>query len=329
MRVVAQAALVVIWVIAAAVARAEPATKPWAVGVSDAEQTVALATYQKANAEFEEARYTQALVMYRTAITHWDHPAIRFNMVVCLVNLDQPLEAFEDVEAALKYGAEPLGADVYAQALTYKKLLLAQLARIDVSSDESGAAVTLDGVALFTAPGHIEKIITPGNHVLVATKEGYHATTMSLVLVGGTLTSRKVSMSAVELTITRRWSAWKPWAVVIGGAALAVTGGLLESRAYTNYQRYDTAFDATSACSRGCGGPGQPAIPASLVSLHDRASRDNALAIGMFVGGGVALAAGAFGVYIDQPHAAARERAIAVAPALGPHNASLALVGAF
>jgi hypothetical protein len=34
-------------------------------------------------------------------------------------------------------------------------------------------------------------------------------------------------------------------------------------------------------------------------------------------------------VYIDQPHAAARERAIAVAPALGPHAASLALVGAF
>lgn len=330
MRLVAPAALVVIGVIAASVARADTAVKPWAVGVSDAEQTVALATYTKANAEFEEARYAQALVMYRAALTHWDHPAIRFNMVVCLVNLDQPLEAFEDVLAAIKYGAEPLGADVYAQALTYKKLLLAQLARIEVASDESGAAVTLDGVALFTAPGHIEKIITPGNHVLVATKPGYHATTMPLVLVAGTLTSRKLAMSAFELTtITRRWSPWKPWAVVIGGTALAVTGGFFESRAYTNYQRYDTAFDATTACSRGCGGPGQPMIPASLVSLHDRASRDNAIAIGMFIGGGVVLALGAIGVYIDQPHATARESAIAVAPVLGPHDASLALVGAF
>src|SRR5258706_5176099 len=95
-----------------------PPTAPWAVGVSDEEQATALAIYKEGNAEFELARYQQALVKYREALKHWDHPAIHFNMVVCLVNLDDPVQAFEHLELALKYGEPALGHDVYAQALT-------------------------------------------------------------------------------------------------------------------------------------------------------------------------------------------------------------------
>src|SRR5215813_4735696 len=85
--------------------------KPWAAGVPDKEQAAALAIYRDGNAEFEESRYAQALAKYREAIKHWDHPAIRFNMAVSRVNLDQPLDASEDLDAAIKYGAAPLGAE--------------------------------------------------------------------------------------------------------------------------------------------------------------------------------------------------------------------------
>ena len=54
--------------------------KPWAAGVSEAEQKTALVIYKQGNVEFEESRYAQALAKYREALRHWDHPAIHFNM---------------------------------------------------------------------------------------------------------------------------------------------------------------------------------------------------------------------------------------------------------
>ena len=125
--------LVVASILALALTRVAAADdKPWAAGVSDAEQQKALAIYREGNAEFEESRYAQALTKYREALKHWDHPAIRFNMAVCLINLQQPLEAFEHLEAGMKYGAAPLGPELYAQGVTYKKLLDGQLTHLKV-----------------------------------------------------------------------------------------------------------------------------------------------------------------------------------------------------
>lgn len=313
--------LVTVW---GAVAHAEP--KPWAVGVSDTEQATALAIYQEANAEFEEARYAQALAKYGDAIKHWDHPSIRFNMVVCLINLDQPLEAFDDLERALKYGAQPFSADVFAQALTYQKLLLGQLARLQVTSAEPGAEVTLDGAKLFVAPGNVTKLVRPGDHQIVATKSGFLTATTPLVLVGGKVTVVDVRLVKIEpARIVRRWSPWKPWAIVSVGVALASTGGYLEWRAYKDNSSYSSQFK--TACPSGCGGPVQSPIPASLVSLRDRARIENISAIAMLIVGGAALVTGSYGVYVNQPRAAGLEKNIMVTPTLG--GVSLALVGSF
>jgi len=310
----------------ATAARAAPAPKPWAAGVSDAEQTAAFAIYKQANAEFEEARYAQALAMYREAIKHWDHPSIRFNMVVCLVNLDQPLEAIDDLESALKYGADPLGAAVYEQGLTYKKLLLAQLAKLEVASKEPNATITLDGTALFTAPGSIAKLVLPGNHQIVATKPGFLTTTVPLVLVGGRRTVANVVLSRLEpTTIVHRWSVWKPWAIAGGGAVLAIAGAYLEYRSYENYQSYNAGFG--QQCATGCGGPTQPPIPAELDATRHRAALQNGAAISMFVVGGLALAAGSIGVYLNQPRALT-EKNLTLTPVIGTRGASLVLGGA-
>jgi len=316
-----------LWVLCSAVAVADPAPKPWAAGVSEAEQTTALALYKKANTEFEEARYGQALAMYRDAIKHWDHPAIRFNMVVCLVNLDQPLEAYDDLEAALKYGADPFSSETYAQGLTYKKLLQGQLARLQVTSKEPNAEITLDGAKLFTAPGEATKLAMPGNHQLVATKPGFLTTTIPLVLMGGKTSVLDVTLTHLApTTIVRRWSPWKPWLAVGGGAALLITGGLLEARSYSNFQTYNREFDA--ACAHGCGGPTQPAVPDSIDSREHRARIENDAAIAMFVGGGAALIVGAIGVYLNQPHEAV-EKPMTVTPVVMPGAAALLVGGSF
>ena len=170
---------------------------PWAAGVTEDEQQIALTIYREGNAEFEEFRYAQALAKYRTALTHWDHPAIRFNRVVCLINLDQPLEAFDNVERALAYGEAPLKAEMFSQGQTYRKLLLAQLATLAVECTEPGAQVTLDGQPLFTAPGSITKLVTPGRHQIVASKPGFLTATVPLALDPGKLTAQSVRLTAL------------------------------------------------------------------------------------------------------------------------------------
>ena len=131
------ACVVAVWVTHAS---AQPATvpdmpsddgvRPWAQGVSETEQEMARALYLEGNAEFIESRFARALAKYREAIQHWDHPAIRFNMAVCLINLDQPVEAREALERSLSYGSTPLGHDAYTQGTTYRKLLDWQLSHV-------------------------------------------------------------------------------------------------------------------------------------------------------------------------------------------------------
>src|SRR6476620_10100923 len=112
------------------------ASRPWAEGVPQEQQDQALGLFKEGNQLFEASQHAAALARYREALKIWEHPAIRYNAAVVLINLDQPLAAFDDLERALRYGVAPLGADTYQQALTYRKLLLGQLAELEVSCNE-------------------------------------------------------------------------------------------------------------------------------------------------------------------------------------------------
>jgi len=160
-------------------------SRPWAEGVPQDQQDQALGLFKEGNQLFEGSQHAAALAKYREALKLWEHPAIRYNTAVALINLDQPLAAFEDLERALRYGDAPLGADTYQQALTYRKLLLGQLAELDVSCVEAGAEITLDGQLLFVGPGEAMRRLLPGSHQLVARKPGFLTETRSLVLLPG------------------------------------------------------------------------------------------------------------------------------------------------
>lgn len=302
----------------------EPA-KPWAAGVSDADQADAIALYKEGNTEFAEQHYTEALAKYREAVKHWDHPQIRFNMTVCLINLDQPLEAYESLEVALKYGEAPLGPELYQQALNYRKLLLGQIGTLKVVCDEAGAVVTLDGAELLSCPGDASRRMPPGKHQLVATKDGFLPSTTPIVVLPGeeTLIEVKLVPLSAATKMVRRWKKWKPWAVAGGGAGLLALGLLVELQSASDFDTYDREF--ADRCPDGCD-PNDPMTQDLLDEIdgtRTRARIENVVAISFMTLGGVAIVGGLVGVFLNQPRAVLEKHDVTVQPTVAPGGAAV------
>lgn len=215
--------------------------QPWAQGVTDAQRAEAQKRLEEGNTLFLAQKYKGALEKYQAAVASWDHPAIRFNIVRCLIQLDRPVEASDNLQLALKYGADPLEAEVYSEALSYQKLLANQIADVEIGCAEAGAKVTLDGQALMTCPGKEKRRVVPGQHGIVATKEGFLPKQIEIVVVGGKLETVDVKLVplATAAKIEHRWPAWIPWVVFGGGLAVAGVGGLVEGFAVGKMDAFD------------------------------------------------------------------------------------------
>jgi hypothetical protein len=292
--------------------------RPWAAGVSESEQALALEIYVAGNAEFAESRFAQALAKYRDAVTHWDHPAIRFNIAVCLINLGQPIEAREQLEKGLAFGIPPLGPEAHAQAITYRKLLDAQLTRLTISCPEPGAQVTLDGKPLLTGPGSATRYLLPGEHQVVATKPGMQASLQTLILTAGTPAAvelRPAIERAARPQMVRRWATWKPWAVLGSGGGFLGLGALSYFTASGDFAAYDRGVAAR--CPAGC----SAAMLAEygLADKKQRAEREQVIAVSLFAVGGCAVVAGVVGLLLNQPRVKleARPVPLTIAPVAG------------
>lgn len=274
--------------------------RPWAAGVPRREQDAALTLYVAGNQEFAESRFAQALARYREAIRHWDHPAIRFNMAVCQINLGQVLEAHADLERSMIYGDAALGPDALRQAITYRRLLDAQLARVTITGNQPGAQITLDGKWLFTGPGRIEQIAMPGEHQIVATKPGFATDSKTVVLVAGQATSHEVRIlqGAAPPVLVRRWSTWLPRSMLVAGGVLGAGGAWSYAAAARNIERYDRGIEVR--CAQYCSAE----VFASFSDLRraqNRGYREQAAAFSLFAAGGLAVVAGVAGLVMNQP----------------------------
>ena len=232
----------VVGMLFASVGVAHAQAQPWAQGVSDAQKAAAQKKLEEGNALFLKQQYPEALKAYQEAVAQWDHPAIRFNIVRCLIQLDKPVDASDNLQLALKYGAAPLEEAVYTEALAYQKLLANQIAEIEINCGQEGAKVTLDGQPLITkCPGKEKRRVPPGQHGVITTKEGFLPQNIEVVVIGGK--TETVETKLVPLTsagkIVHRWPTWIPWVVFGGGLVVAGFGGVIEANAFSDMSAFD------------------------------------------------------------------------------------------
>src|SRR5205085_45324 len=94
--------------------------RPWAVGVSPEQQKTALAKFREANDMLNNGLFARAANTYKEALQSWKHPAIHYNLALALMNVDQPIEAYDNLENSMIYGEQgPLEKDKFEHAKEY------------------------------------------------------------------------------------------------------------------------------------------------------------------------------------------------------------------
>jgi len=309
--------------------------------VSASDEKEALAAFRQGNELLNNGLFPQAVEKYRSALAHWDHPAIHYNLALALINLDQPLDVYEQLNKAIEYGAEPLEKDKFDHAKEYLKLVEGQLADIEVSCDKIGAKVAVDGKDVFVAPGQYAAKVRVGKHTFFADKQGYNARVTAPFIGPNEKFRIELKLyTAEELTrYHRKWqNTWFPYIVAGSGALVGLAAGGIELSAQASYKDFDRAI---AACNAQTGNNAGCPSGTSLNSMKQ--SGDTKKVIG-YVGYGVAGAAIATGLSLAwlnrrQPYQIRAEdlqneqeekpRAVAIVPVLAPDMAGAMVLGKF
>jgi hypothetical protein len=309
--------------------------RPWAAGVSVAEQKAALLAFREGNTQLNDGLFAKAAETYKSALTHWKHPAIYYNLSLALMNLDQPVEAYESMENATKFGVGPIDKDKVEHAKEYLLLLTKQIASIEVRCDKVGAKVSVDGKEVFVAPGIFKQKTRIGRHTFVADKTGYQTRINAPFIGPGENFRIELKLyTAEELTrYNRRWKAtWMPYAVIGAGAAFGIAGVALELAADASYNDYDKKVEACNMNNSGC--------PMSSELTDMRKSGDTKKTLGYVAYGvaGGAAAAGLLLAILNRPKAytirpeelqAEEDKHISVTPMISPTTAGAVVQGRF
>lgn len=313
--------------LSAARAQDDAPEEPWEQGVAAASRERALALFQQGNALFTQSEYRGAAARYREALGFWDHPRIHGNLATALIYLDDPLGAIEHIEKALRYGAAPFERHVYEQLLTNRKLLLGQLARIEVDCDDTGVAITLDGKELEAASS--SSLAIAGRHQVVGRKPGYLTFTRDFTAVGGRTTIIRVEVVplAEATRYERRWPVWRPWAVVGAGVAVAALGIPLHRAALSARDEYEREIGRE--CPTGCE---TADISPAIQDLESRSRTYNTLELSAYALGGAIAATGGVLLYLNRQRLVERGRAgspVVAFPAVSTGQIGLAVETAF
>lgn len=294
------------------------AVRPWAEGVSQENQQKALKTFREGNTLLKDAVFAQAAIKYREALTYWDHPAIHYNLVLALLNLDRPTEVLVHLNKAMAYGPDPIDSEKYEQARNYKILTEKQLARLRVRCDLEGAVVSMDGQELFVGPGQYEGFVRPGPHSIVAKREGYMNSEVSPSLIPGQLSAfDMVLITAKDATEYRRlWPNWRPWTVLGAGVVVAGVGAALHLKGRSDISDFDEAVRLNSIDN--VTGEAKTNTGARLtIDLENKRSnglRNQKIAMALYGVGGAAVLSGAVLLYINRLRPYMPESAIEVNP---------------
>jgi len=286
---------------------------PWAQGVPAATQAKANELFAEGNALFAQLAHAAALDKYRAASALWDHPMIRFNMAVTLVRLDRMLEAADELDKALRFGATPFTTELYQQALDYQHLIKRQLGNIEVRCDLPGTQILLDGKPWFVAPGSAKVRVAGGEHIVVAERKEYLTVTRRLVVAGGSTASEQLKLVPLEsaLIVEYPQPKWLPWTVTGVGAAAAFGGLGLWLHAKKRLEDFDR--DYTRECPTGC--ETDQETYKKLVDKQDSALLEGKVGVSMMIAGGAIVVGGVIWGYVNRP--TRRLPKVEVAPTAG------------
>ena len=304
--------------------------------VSAADEREARIDFLQGNDHLNNGLFLQAVDKYTEALAHWDHPAIHYNLALALINLDRPLEVFDHLKKAIAYGAEPLDKDKYDYAQEYLRLVGGQLADIEVSCDQPGARVAVDGKVVFVAPGRYTAKVRAGQHSFLADKRGYIVRSTAPFVGGGETYRIELDLyTAEELTrYRRRWSrAWLPYGVIGAGALFGIVGGGLELSARSSFKSFDAAATRCNEADPPNGGCS--VTTPGLLNLRDSGHAKRTAGLVMYGLAGSAIAAGAVLVYLNRRESyqisaedLAEER-VSVTPIVAPGMAGALVQGHF
>ncbi|WP_437967444.1 hypothetical protein WMF04_49200 [Sorangium sp. So ce260] len=273
-------------------AQAEPALPPWHEGVAEERKREAQELFMQGRDLHRRMVLGDARRKYEEALALWEHPDLRFHLGKVLKTMGMPLLAYENLRLARRWGPASLDPedDEEARALM-KELVERELAVVEMRCDEPGAAVLLDGRPWFVGPGSSRRFVTPGEHVISATKEGYFPLVKPVVVLAGVDASGVLKLSADGIVTVRRWAAWKPWAVVGAGAGLGLAGAVLRWQADEHVEQAEQQFEAT--CKSNCAPTTRDATSRGLT--------ERGVATGLFIAGGATLATGAVLAFLNMP----------------------------
>jgi hypothetical protein len=304
-----------------------PQEKPWSKGVPLEARAAASELFQEGRKLYRESLFVLAAEKYRAALARCDchHPAIHYNLMLSLVNLDRPIEMYENLMASMENGLAILSKERFEQAKNFQVLLEKQLVALDVRCDVPGAKVTFDGRPLLESPGRFNGMVRPGLHTILAAKDGMVPNQVLRQLDGGQKVALNLELrSEEELTeYRRRWPAWKPWAAVGAGAAVAIASGVLQFAAVQKTRAADRSVVTCSGCN-----------PRSYLTRErlNAASMEKVAIVG-YSAGGAAVAAGAILAYLNRARTHVRQyevdtppapdATIGVAPYLDSHSLGL------
>ena len=280
---------------AAGGSKAEAETLPWYAGVTRQSQERARALHRQGAILHKELRFVEAIIHYEQALASWEHPEIRFQMARAVLKTGQALLAWHHLQEVWQWGPEALVGDKRTMARELEATLMSEhLAIIEVHCGQAGVASELNGEVLFRGPGSARQVVRPGQHTVTGRQEGYFAVVQSVAAVPGERTRVTVELSPDRLLETRRWTAWKPWAAVGAGAALAVIGGGLRLDADRRLGRAKDQF--ADACDGATLCP-----PLADAELHEQATLERDLGLGAIIAGGTVAAAGLALVLFNLP----------------------------
>jgi len=308
--------------------------RPWAIGVKQTEQQNALKLFHDGNVQLNDGLFAKAAEAYKAALTHWDHPAIHYNLALAEMNLDSPIESQENFQNAIKFGEAPLQSkDKFDHAKDYILLLEKQIGVVEVTCQKPGTKVSVDGKEVFTAPGTWKGKVRAGKHSIVGTLEGHPSRVDAPYIEPGAPFRIELKLyTTAELTRYRRkWDAtWMPYAVAGGGVLVGLAGGLVEVLASNDYKKYDDQVKACNAMTTGNAGCTNSS---SLKSIKDSGDTKKTLGYALYGVGAAAVITGAVLWIINRPESYEVRpedlNAVSFSPVVTPEFAGASLTGRF